>query len=117
MLTAETLKKLEERQAELAQIFIDETDATRWPDDKTRDNRGDRYWHKRNAGATAGLIVKIQSILDVALKKQPIADPKEPILGEDPEETEAPAAMAAAAMREVQQIIKRHGAGRFQRKK
>jgi hypothetical protein len=64
MLNADTLKKLEQRQQELADIFIDETDATKWPTPRTG-RRGDRFWFKRNAGATATLIVKIQSMLDM----------------------------------------------------
>lgn len=116
MLSVETLKKLEQRQVELAEIFIAETDASKWPGDDTQKNRGDRYWHKRNAGATAGLIVKIQSILDVALKKAPIADPTEPVPGGAEEEEEAPEAMAAAATAEAQRIIDRHQ-GRFRKKK
>lgn len=116
MLTADTLKKLEERQTELATVFIEETDTAKWPDDKTRDARGDRYWHKRNAGATATLIVKIQSILDVALKKPPMGDPKEPVPGGGEEEEETAGAMAASAMAEAQDIIKRH-TGRFAQKK
>lgn len=115
MLDADTLRKLEQRQAELATVFIEETDSSQWPGNETQQMRGDRYWHKRNAGATATLIVKIQSILDVALKKPPMGDPKEPPPGEAEEETETAGAMAASAMAEAQDIIKRH-TGRFAKK-
>jgi hypothetical protein len=84
MLDADTLKKLEQRQQELADIFIDETDATKWPGTEDRTQRGDRYWFKRNAGATATLIVKIQSMLDMTLKQPPMGDPKEPVPGDEP---------------------------------
>lgn len=113
MLTAETLKKLEERQAALADIFIAETDPAKWPDGETRDARGDRFWHKKNAGATATLIVRIQSILDVALKRH-LADPTKPVPGDEEEEAEPAGAMAAAAMAEANEIIGRHK-GRFRK--
>lgn len=116
MLSAETLKKLEQRQVELADIFIAETDAAKWPGDQTKKDRGNRYWHKKNAGATAVLITKIQTILDVALKKAPITNPEAPVPGGDVEEEEAPEAMAAAATAEAQRIIDRHQ-GRFRKTK
>lgn len=114
MLDADILRKLERRQVELAEVFIEETDAANWPDDKTRDSRGDRYWHKRNAGATATLIVKIQSILDAALRKPPMADPKDATPGDAPEEDEENAdALAASAIQEAGRIIDRARGTRF----
>lgn len=115
MLDAETLKRLETRQAQLAEILVAETDSKTWPDANTRDGRGDRYWHKKNAGATATLMVKIQSILDQALKKPVVGDPKEPPPGADPEEAN-PQELAAAAVREAQEIVDRHR-GRFSKGK
>jgi hypothetical protein len=112
MLKAETLKRLEERQQELADIFIDETDLTKWPDMSDRVTRGDRFWFKRNAGATATLIVKIQSILDVALKQPAVTDPTDAPPGDDPEEDDAEA-LAAAAMTEAKRIVDKARGGRF----
>lgn len=112
MLDADTLKKLEQRQQELADIFIDETDATKWPGTEDRTQRGDRFWFKRNAGATATLIVKIQSMLDMALKQPPMGDPKQPVPGDEPAEDNAEA-LAASAMEEAARIIAKSRGGRF----
>lgn len=118
MLDAETLKKLEQRQTELATVFVEETDVTKWPTPDTRDGRGDRYWIKRNAGSTATLIVKIQSILDAALRQPPIADPKDPVPGDEPEEAEENAEqLAASAIAEAGKIIERARGGRFDKNK
>lgn len=118
MLDADTLKKLEQRQTELAGVFIEETDVTQWPSKDTRVGRGDRYWMKRNAGSTATLIVKIQSILDAALRQPPIADPKDPTPGDPPEEEEVNAdALAANAIAEAEKIIDRAKGTRFEKKK
>lgn len=113
MLKAETLKKLEQRQEELAAVFAKETNVKRWPTTRTRDGRGDRYWMKKNAAATATLIVKLQTIIDYALRKPAMADPKEPVPGDAEEETEPAASMAASAMAEAQQVLDRHRGGRF----
>ena len=114
MLSADTLKKLEHCQAELAEMFIAETQTAKWPPNE-RETRGDLYWLKKNAGATATLIVKIQTILDVALKRQSVV-PEEPVPGEAEEETEPHASMATSAMSEAQRIIDRH-TGRFRKPK
>lgn len=118
MLSAESLKKLEQRQTELADVFIEEADTSKWPTPDTRDGRGDRYWMKRNAGATATLIVKIQTILDAALRKPPITNPEEPTPGDEPEE-ENHDQLAAAAITEATRIIDKAKAtgSRFSEKK
>jgi hypothetical protein len=118
MLDADKLKKLEQRQVELADVFIEETDVKKWPTPDTRDGRGDRYWIKRNAGSTATLIVKIQSILDAALRQPPISDPKDPTPGDPPEEEEENAeALAASAIAEAEKIIDRAKGTRFEKGK
>jgi hypothetical protein len=117
MLDADKLKKLEQRQVELADVFIEETDTTKWPTPDTRDGRGDRYWIKRNAGSTATLIVKIQSILDAALRQPPISDPKDPVPGDEPEEAEENTEqLAATAIAEAGRIIERARGTRFEKK-
>lgn len=67
MLKAETIRKLEGRQQELADLFLAESDPATFPDLSTKQNRGDRYWLKRNAAQTVGLVHRIQSLLDRAL--------------------------------------------------
>jgi len=52
----------------LADVVIDEADPINWPGagktlaDITKDERGDRYWCKKNAAATMTLLVKVMSI-------------------------------------------------------
>lgn len=60
---ADQLEKLRKIQEDLADVFIDEADHTKWPDDKTRDSRGDRYWMKKNANASLVLIGRIENLL------------------------------------------------------
>jgi hypothetical protein len=80
-------------------VFAEETNVQEVAGhEDTRDSRGDRYWMKKNAAATATLIVKLQTILDYALRKPTMADPKDPVPGEKEEETEPAASMAASAM-------------------
>jgi len=96
MLKDDTLKKLEARQQELAELFLAETDTEPWRDLSTADKRGDVYWLKKNAAQTIGLVVRIQSVMNLALQVVP---------GEQPaEETEA---LAKKAERDAVSLIAR----------
>lgn len=61
----ERLKALSEG---LADVVISEADPAMWPGagkdaaDLTKDERGNRYWSKKNAAATMTLLVKVMSI-------------------------------------------------------
>ncbi len=52
----------------LAEVVIDEADPATWPGagkpgaELTKEERGDRYWSKKNAAATMTLLVKVMSI-------------------------------------------------------
>ena len=67
MLSEDMLLKLQQRQVELLEVFLDESDPKTWPTLETKEGRGDAHWLKKNAGATATLVVKIQSVLQYDL--------------------------------------------------
>jgi hypothetical protein len=62
----ERLQKLEEQ---LLDVFMDEADPASWPGygmtlaNVDKSTRGDRYWCKRNAAATAALSQRITSLV------------------------------------------------------
>ena len=93
MLKAETIRKLEERQQELADLYLEESgNLASWRDLSTKDRRGDVYWLKKNCRATLGLVVITQSVLDRALT--PAAPPPgTPTPGEDETELEREVAL------------------------
>jgi hypothetical protein len=63
MLTAKTLERLEAKQRELAELFLDQTKVEDWREVNDKPARGDAFWDKKNAGQTLGLVVRIQMIL------------------------------------------------------
>lgn len=65
MITDDTLLRLENKQEELALLFLDQTSAEDWRDLSTKEQRGDVYWYKKNCGETMGLIVRIQSLINM----------------------------------------------------
>lgn len=64
----ETLQTLSER---LTDVVINEADPDNWPGtgiplvEMTKEQRGDRYWMKKNAVATLSLILRIHQLVDV----------------------------------------------------
>lgn len=60
---ADQLEKLRGLQEKLADVFLEEADPKGWPDTKTRDSRGDRYWMKKNANASLVLVGRIENLL------------------------------------------------------
>jgi hypothetical protein len=48
---------------QLVDLFSAECKPGEWPDMKTVQSRGDRYWHKKNALATLTLVGRIQTVL------------------------------------------------------
>lgn len=68
MLTEDTLRRLEQKQEELALLFLEQTSVEGWRDLSTKEQRGDVYWYKRNCGETMTLIVRIQSLLNMSLR-------------------------------------------------
>lgn len=63
----ERMQELSER---LIDVAMDEADPDKWPgagwaaDQLTKDQRGDRYWSKKNAVATLSLIDRIHHIVN-----------------------------------------------------
>lgn len=110
MLEADVLTRLQQRQEQLVEVFLEETDPKNWPVSKDTKSRGDRYWEKKNGLATANLIVRIQNIMDQALR-QPIATP-EPTPGDDEDRVDT-GAMAAEAIAEANKIIENAKGTRF----
>lgn len=62
--------RVEELANELIDVVIEEADPKLWPGagkplaDLQQQERGDRYWCKKNAAATLVLAVKIQSLIE-----------------------------------------------------
>ncbi|MFY1054666.1 hypothetical protein ACOQNP_23860 [Ectopseudomonas khazarica] len=96
------LQALSER---LGEVVIEEVDPHKWPgNDKplgelTQQERGDRYWCKKNAAATMTLLLKVVNIAGVLNRQKPAPDAGHAVDELDGE--------LAAAEREAQAIIER----------
>lgn len=61
-------KRIEDLQEKLVEVLLLEADPQMWPGDGvspadlTRDERGDRYWCKKNAAATLTVLTKTMSL-------------------------------------------------------
>lgn len=64
------LTRLQDLNNELIDVFVEEADPKEWPGagkplaSLEQQERGDRFWCKKNAAATLTLAVKIQSMID-----------------------------------------------------
>lgn len=62
------LQRLQELSEGMADVVISEMDTAAWPGagkplaEITKDERGDRYWCKKNAAASLSLLVKLLSV-------------------------------------------------------
>ncbi|CAM4032361.1 hypothetical protein [Ectopseudomonas alcaliphila] len=96
------LQALSER---LGEVVIEEVDPHKWPgNDKplgelTQQERGDRYWCKKNAAATMTLLLKVVNIAGILNRQKPAPDAGHAVDELDGE--------LAAAEREAQAIIER----------
>lgn len=96
------LQALSER---LGEVVINEVDPNNWPGDGktpaelTQEERGNRYWCKKNAAATMTLLLKVVNIAGVMNRQKPAPDAGHAIDELDGE--------LAAAEREAQAIIDR----------
>lgn len=110
MIQADVLRQLEQRMAVLVDVFLDESDPSSWPDNSNQENRGNRVWLKKSAGATANLILRIHQIMEIERR---VNSP----LPVDPEhqDDEAPdtVTMAEQAMAEANKIIRSAAGTRF----
>ena len=96
------LQALSER---LGEVVITEVDPHNWPGaekrpaELTQQERGDRYWCKRNAAATMTLLLKVVNIAGIMNRQKPAPDAGHAVDELDGE--------LAAAEREAQAIIDR----------
>ena len=96
------LQALSER---LGEVVIEEVDPHKWPgNDKplaelTQQERGDRYWCKKNAAATMTLLLKVVNIAGILNRQKPAPDAGHAVDELDGE--------LAAAEREAAAIIER----------
>lgn len=96
------LQALTER---LGEVVIEEVDPHKWPGagkpmaELTQQERGDRYWSKRNAAASMTLLLKVVNIAGILNRQKPA-----PEAGAEIDELDGE---IAAAEREAQAIINR----------
>lgn len=96
------LQALSER---LGEVVIEEVDPHKWPGagkalaDLTQEERGNRYWSKKNAAASMTLLLKVVNIAGIMNRQKPAPDAGHAIDELDGE--------LAAAEREAQAIIDR----------
>lgn len=96
------LQALSER---LGEVVINEVDPHNWPGaekvpaELTQQERGDRYWCKKNAAATMTLLLKVVNIAGIMNRQKPAPDAGHAVDELDGE--------LAAAEREAQAIIDR----------
>ena len=110
MLSETTIKRLEAKQEELALLFLEQSDIKVWQDLSDAQKRGDAYWHKKNCAQTLGIMVRIQSLLIMCLRKPAgSVTPEDDGLGERDQQMVADRAEreAVAVIERVRNRIKR----------
>lgn len=96
------LQALSER---IGEVVIEEVDPHQWPGhgkplgELSQQERGDRYWCKKNAAASMTLLLKVVNIAGMLNRQKPAPDAGHPIDELDSE--------LAAAEREAQAMIER----------
>lgn len=73
-------ERLIELQEQMVDVLLVEADSDTWtggdhPGKLTRDERGDRYWCKRNAAATMALVQKMGNIITTERRRAQDLDP------------------------------------------
>jgi hypothetical protein len=74
-------QRLQQLEEKLTEAFLEEADPVNWtgegikPKDLTKDERGDRYWCKKNAVATISLTIRIGSLLGMVQRRLPDSAP------------------------------------------
>jgi hypothetical protein len=88
------IARLQELSEGLAEVVIDEADPKTWPgagklaNELTQEERGNRYWSKKNAAATMTLLVKVMNITST------LSRDKDPHIGEQERELDDEVAQA-----------------------
>lgn len=99
------ITRLQALSESLGEVVIHEVDPANWPgakkdpSDLTQQERGDRYWCKKNAAATMTLLLKVVNIAGIMNRQKPAPDAGHAVDELDGE--------LAAAEREAQAIIDR----------
>lgn len=99
------LKGLTEK---LTDVVLEEADPAKWTGagvevaQLTRDDRGDRYWCKKNAAATLSVLMRVVNLVGVIERAAPGAQPEPLVEGDTDLDREV-----AAAEREAQSILKK----------
>lgn len=106
---ADQLERMRKVQEEVADVFFAESDIKDWPGDGKKpkelsvQERGDRYWSKKNAAASLSLIVRIENLL--ALRDgRSSGGPKQPDIKDDEKNLDQD---IEAAEREAAQLVER----------
>ena len=64
-------EQLQQLNVKLTDVFLKEADPDQWPGhstpplEMTKEQRGDRYWHKKNAVATIAIIMRVGNLVDI----------------------------------------------------
>ncbi|MBI3904434.1 MAG: hypothetical protein HY309_02435 [Pseudomonas fluorescens] len=88
------IARLQALSENLAEVVIDEANPLTWPGEGkvakelTQEERGNRYWCKKNAAATMTLLVKVMSITSTLTRE------KDPAAGEQEKELDDEVAQA-----------------------
>lgn len=101
-MTPDQIKRLKDRQTELCDVYLEESDPKTWPSMLTREGRGDRVWYKKNAIATLNQVVKIEQIVH-------LRESGGSVVPDDDDEAEK---MVKEAEAEALAIIERHTCAR-----
>lgn len=78
---ADQIERLKELSEKLADVVLEEADPAEWPGAGmplaaiSQQERGDRYWCKKNAAATFALLERTQSLLTDASELDPRGNP------------------------------------------
>lgn len=62
---------LQQLNVKLTDVFLKEADPDQWPGhstpplEMTKEQRGDRYWHKKNAVATIAIMMRVGNLVDI----------------------------------------------------
>lgn len=108
---ADQITQLSTIEEQLVDLFVQECKTEGWPGMERDKDRGDRYWHKKNALATLNIVARIQNVLrDV--RRGDGAEPGDgkraaaETLEENGDSIERE---AAALMKAGRSVLKRHG--------
>jgi hypothetical protein len=88
-MTPEQMQKLQDLESKLVDVVLVEADPDTWPgagkDLKALDKqeRGDRYWSKKNASASMALLMRVYSLADMARRAQAGTPPPAANEGDD----------------------------------